>query len=265
MSDETIDLSKLSATELHILRLFAQGHTAKSVAAATERSVGAVNERLREARRKTGIASSRELARLLAAQEIRDEKIDLDQWDESDPEFPPADASKPRPWLAGGTFVMIAIALVGAVLAGTQSTPKTPTQPVPIDPAVVSMASSMSPGEQYRQIRTEPRDAAWAVPAERFLAGEYEKILHSRGVKDNPKVYCAATICEVTLRASITDAQATALTEDFQKWSFADRLSAHGYVGKSAGFGGDKSADKPAFIYFAYWTKAGSDNEKRPR
>lgn len=36
---------------------------------------GAVNERLREARRKTGVGSSRELARLAAAPENRDEKI----------------------------------------------------------------------------------------------------------------------------------------------------------------------------------------------
>lgn len=54
--------------------LLAEGHTAKSAAALLDTSEAAVNERLREARRKTGVGSSRELARLVA-QETRDEKI----------------------------------------------------------------------------------------------------------------------------------------------------------------------------------------------
>ena len=73
--DATIDFGKLNAAERTALSLLAQGHTAKSIANLTDRSVGAVNERLREARRKTGVGSSRELARMLFAQENRDEFI----------------------------------------------------------------------------------------------------------------------------------------------------------------------------------------------
>lgn len=270
MSDETIDLSKLSEAELHILRLFAQGHTAKSVACETERSVGAVNERLREARRKTGVASSRELARILAAQESRDEKIDLDRPGEEGTGIRPAELSRRWRWRAGGTFVMIAIAVAGALAAtlltrsAAPPAPPPASRPVPIDPSVGSLASSMSPGEQYRQVRQETRDEAWAALAERFIATEYEQVLRSRGVKDKAKVYCAATICEVTLRASTSDAQSAALAEDFQKWSFSERFAAHGYIGKSAGFGGAGPANARAFIHFSYWTKA-TGNEKRPR
>ena len=64
----SVDLSALNAAERQVLLLLAQGHTAKSVASQTGVTVHSVNERLREARRKTGAGSSRELARLLAAE-----------------------------------------------------------------------------------------------------------------------------------------------------------------------------------------------------
>ncbi len=60
------DLSRLSDAERRALLLLACGHTAKSAAAELGVSEGAVNERLREARRKTGVGSSRQLARLVA-------------------------------------------------------------------------------------------------------------------------------------------------------------------------------------------------------
>ncbi len=269
MSDETIDLSKLSETELHILRLFAQGHTAKSVATETERTVGAVNERLREARRKTGIASSRELARILAAQENRDEKIDLDQRDEDDPDDTQAIAGTRRLWLAGGIFIMIAITFVGSVLATTmltQSAPSSVTDATPDDPMLGTWASRMSPGDKYRLVRTEQRDAAWADPAERTITAEYKRILQSRGVRDETlRVHCAATLCEVALRAAISNTQAQSLTEDFQTHTFYDKLAAKGYIGQTAGFGGDGPAKAPIYVHFSYWAKRGSENEKRPR
>jgi DNA-binding CsgD family transcriptional regulator len=67
----------LTDRELEILRLLAGGHTVKSIAVQLGRSEASINERLREARRKTGVGSSRELARLIAEQKIWDEKIDL--------------------------------------------------------------------------------------------------------------------------------------------------------------------------------------------
>nr|QQZ51419.1 helix-turn-helix transcriptional regulator [Phenylobacterium glaciei] len=52
--------------EKETLRLLLNGHDAKSIAVALGLSVHTVNERLREARRKLGVSSSREAARLLA-------------------------------------------------------------------------------------------------------------------------------------------------------------------------------------------------------
>lgn len=60
-------LDRLSEKERALLRLLAQGHTAKTIANSQGFSVNVVNERLRSARRKTQASSSRELARLVAA------------------------------------------------------------------------------------------------------------------------------------------------------------------------------------------------------
>lgn len=70
-------LAVLTAKEIEILSLLTAGHTVKSIAARLGRSEASINERLRDARRKTGIGSSRELARLLASQKNWDKKIDL--------------------------------------------------------------------------------------------------------------------------------------------------------------------------------------------
>ena len=63
------DVDALSDRERETLRLLARGHEAKSIASALGVSVHTVNERLRAARRKLGVSSSREAARLLLALE----------------------------------------------------------------------------------------------------------------------------------------------------------------------------------------------------
>jgi TonB family protein len=63
------DVESLSDRERETLSLLGRGHEAKSIAAALGISVHSVNERLRAARRKLGVSSSREAARLLLANE----------------------------------------------------------------------------------------------------------------------------------------------------------------------------------------------------
>lgn len=60
-------IASLSEREREALRLLFAGHNAKSAANALGLSVHTVNEPLREARRKLGVSSSREAARLLCA------------------------------------------------------------------------------------------------------------------------------------------------------------------------------------------------------
>ena len=74
-----VDFSRLNEPERQVLRLLAEGHTAKSIANELGSTPAAVNERLREARRKTGVGSSRELARLLKSQEDRHDEMGVAQ------------------------------------------------------------------------------------------------------------------------------------------------------------------------------------------
>lgn len=67
------DVESLSDRERETLRLLGRGHDAKSIASALGLSVHTVNERLRDVRRKLGVSSSREAARLLLAHEATSE------------------------------------------------------------------------------------------------------------------------------------------------------------------------------------------------
>lgn len=106
----------LSAKELEILHLLAMGHTAKSIAARLGRSEASINERLRDARRKTGIGSSRELARLVAARKNWDRNTGLSMPSSpADGDVPPA---KPgRPTLKGAAIMFTAMAAAAAAIA----------------------------------------------------------------------------------------------------------------------------------------------------
>lgn len=65
----TRGLDALTDRERQTLRLVGRGYDAKSLARELGLSVHTVNERLREARRKLGVSSSREAARMLAGSE----------------------------------------------------------------------------------------------------------------------------------------------------------------------------------------------------
>lgn len=109
-------IAALSVKELEILRLLAMGHTAKSIAARLGRSETSINERLRDARRKTGVGSSRELARIVDAQKIWDENIDL-----STPGSSTDEAVSPsrhrRPMSKGTMIMLVSLAAAAAAIA----------------------------------------------------------------------------------------------------------------------------------------------------
>lgn len=75
----------LTEKEKQTLRLMVRGHDAKSIALALDLSVHTINERLRDARRKLAVSSSREAARLLLEAE--------------------GDAAAPTPQLSGDTII----------------------------------------------------------------------------------------------------------------------------------------------------------------
>lgn len=207
------DPDSLSPTEIEALRLLAEGHTAKSIAALTGRSVSAVNERLRQARRKTGVSSSRELARLMATQGNRDEKIDLGEASALQ-----SGGDYRKPLVIGATLMTV---LILALAAATTLIPSDKASPDPAleranaeiaaDP-VIKMAVSIedSISGQARSVRTEPRDAKWADIAEAQLKAKYEG-LAQQGHVSIGHIHCTTSVCEV--RMTILDRGDTKVNE----------------------------------------------------
>lgn len=115
----------LSEREKETLRLLFRGHDAKSAATTLGLSVHTVNERLREARRKLGVGSSREAARLLAEVEGADPNFSGDKLlgvaaatlpgrDHDASDNPPPKGQTPA-WLFRGMMIMLAIVAVVAI------------------------------------------------------------------------------------------------------------------------------------------------------
>ncbi len=137
-------LAVLTAKEIEILRLLTAGHTVKSIAVRLGRSEASINERLRDARRKTGVGSSRELARLLDSQKNWDRKIDLPA-NASPPDTPAALVPGARHSGSKGVILMLAaipLAAVGLYLAAPglenhQSTPVAAHAAAPRQPPLV--------------------------------------------------------------------------------------------------------------------------------
>ena len=119
--------STLTSREKETLRLLLSGHDAKSIARELGLSIHTVNERLRDARRKLDVSSSREAARLLAEVEQRNPNsfVDMKLRVGSTPverEDRPGGGLR-LAWLGGGVL-MFAFVVAGAALwsasAGTQ-------------------------------------------------------------------------------------------------------------------------------------------------
>jgi DNA-binding CsgD family transcriptional regulator len=115
------DLRKLSPADREVLLLLAEGHTAKSAASRLGVSVNTINERLRSARSKSGVGSSRELARLVReacgdAQESRHKEIGIGQQAEADAWRPPTSILTVRIALTKGALAMT-VAAIGVATA----------------------------------------------------------------------------------------------------------------------------------------------------
>lgn len=171
----------LTEREKETLRLLLKGHDAKSIARQLQLSVHTVNERLRDARRKLGVASSREAARLFA------------EMDDAGPEnlgdkvlgvaATPAPMASVGPgnrqqgamhrlaWLSGGMFVMslviAAFALASAFHGNGASNAQAPETSAPAADA----SASMSQGEARHWLSlldTGEWEASWRATASLF-------------------------------------------------------------------------------------------------
>ncbi|WP_066713323.1 MULTISPECIES: helix-turn-helix domain-containing protein [Sphingomonas] len=239
---DVIDFTVLSAAERDILTLLARGHTAKSIAALTGRSEASVNERLRQARRKTQLGSSRELARRFAAQENRDEKSDLDP--------PAAGGDAPlRLSVRKGVIVMFVSVIASIGIAVSLVSPDT-AQEARLDPALDRLLAPArsEPRGLALQLAGEARDAAWAGAGEAALERHYAGLRRETGVVVD-KAECRRTLCQVigTLPASADHARTNAAMEALQGAAAAPA----GLTLESAAFGSGGR-----FVIF--WRRAGA-------
>ncbi len=139
----------LTEKEKQTLRLMVRGHDAKSIARSLDLSVHTINERLRDARRKLAVSSSREAARLLLEAEgdrpAPSPEISADAAIGGDGDRAPVDQEAApigvgrtyrRPWIiAGVLFMTLALGLLA--LLGSPNVVTTPSQ--------VLAASSQTP------------------------------------------------------------------------------------------------------------------------
>ena len=150
----------LSEREKRILRLLARGHAIKTAAAEEGTSENAAHELLRSARRKLGVASSREAARLLTAAEGGAQKISHTNSGVQ------ADALGQRwSWLSnsGVIAVMLVIFAIGAALmaqlSGSDAEPAAASPP--------------------RVVRTSPAEGAAIPPGPFTLSVRFDQPMMS--------------------------------------------------------------------------------------
>lgn len=139
------ELQTLSGREVEVLRLLLAGHDAKSAARLLDLSVHTVNERLRHARRKLGVSSSREAARLLAQAEGQDPNSFVYNDFVVPTSLPQAhpgqrgsrrDNRSPPAWLVwGGPVMLLTTAMLFFAALSDGDDPIEPAQPSPDLPA----------------------------------------------------------------------------------------------------------------------------------
>jgi DNA-binding CsgD family transcriptional regulator len=189
-------LPPLNAVERQVLTLLARGHTTKSIATTLDLSVYAVNERLRGARRKTGAASSRELARRLATQENWDKQIGVPGNDphSAEPESPGAAMAARRRSMS--FIIMLAIVAVFALsVVGMQiAPPPAATRKQAASVPASGVSRSTAPLSPYRaRFNAETRNSDWAAPAELRALSLFTLVDGVHSIE----VHCAATLCRV--------------------------------------------------------------------
>lgn len=259
---DRIDLARLNEAERSALDLLAEGHTVKSIAVSTGQSVGAINERLREARRKTGIGSSRELARLFRAQKNRDEKIGVAGAAGAGASKGPEAASARRggrPW-KGPMLMGAIIAGVAAAALLLQGTPERApgAGAAASDPLLGGLVAGTSdhPSRLHGLLRAEERDARWAPAIETALKQRYARIPGIGGA-EGLRVICATTLCEVAgpLDEGPTPDATNATMQILQGEALRDDVAKLGLDSGSMGFGSDKGLPGTG-VFVAYWKRA---------
>ncbi|MBW6528513.1 DUF4019 domain-containing protein [Sphingomonas sp. RHCKR7] len=170
----------LSEREKEVLRLLLVGHDAKSIARTLDLSVHTVNDRLREARRKLGVSSSREAARRLADMDgTRPNFVVHKEFGHAEaPSYPERTdhPAVPRPtqhrlaWFTGGMLMMslvIAVVALSTLVGGPNSAQAPASSAQSVSPPAETEASSAA-RRWVEMLDAGQWDASWQAAAEVF-------------------------------------------------------------------------------------------------
>jgi len=147
----------LTEKEKETLRLILHGHDAKSMACQLDLSVHTINERLRGARRKLEVTSSKEAARLLLEEEgdppnFLGHKVLGEAGNGADaPDEEAAKARIPLAWIIGGSLVMSM--LIAAIALAALSPPAEPAA-ASLHPASAEPATAPAETDVIRAARS---------------------------------------------------------------------------------------------------------------
>lgn len=147
----TAGIHTLTEKEKETLRLLVSGYDAKSMARHLGLSVHTINERLRDARRKMAVSSSREAARQLREIEHRTPQILADKalgeaaaLPDVEDQTTPAEAPRmvrPLGWLVGGLLMSLSLALFAfSSMTGTADMPAAAPSTAPAESPAVAAA-----------------------------------------------------------------------------------------------------------------------------
>lgn len=258
--DRTDALRRLNETEREFLRLLGCGHTAKSIAAAEGVTVAAVNERFRSARRKTGLGSSREIARLILAQENRDEFIDLAEAPAPVSDLPRPGARRRASSQRWRLPMAAAVLLAAALLA--QQTAEPPERPLPPDAAAAFAQSAQSPDLNTLRmfVTAGPVDPNWSPEMEAALSRAYRQ---ATGSAADFEITCSRDLCEVigVTRSGLSGTEISHLLSAVQAPEIEALLGAADLENVVLSFstGGNPITDQgsASLVIVSYWRRGG--------
>jgi len=259
-------LDRLNPAERELLILLGRGHTAKSIATLKGLSVAAVNERFRSARRKTGVASSREIARLLVTQENRDDLIGLVKPTASPPDLPRPDAPRhasPQRWrLTMAAAVLIAAAILAQQTSVAPTVPPAPSRP--ISSAAQALFVPRSPEPDISALHTEVMGGGvapkWSAATETALRRIYGQAIAPDALASF-EVTCSASLCEAlgVGRPGLVSDAVTVFTDAVQGPDVnqaAGALGLHSVMNSFIVTRDDAANAKPSTLVFAaYWRR----------
>ncbi|GEM70620.1 hypothetical protein SAQ01S_03860 [Sphingomonas aquatilis NBRC 16722] len=241
--------ASLTEAERQILALLAAGHTAKTAAATLGLSVHGVNERLREARRKTGAGSSRDLARALAAQENCNQTIGVVPAAAVPPEAVPDLPQRAAGTVRKGVRPMVlglGIAAAAVLLGGIGWQQERGQAADPLLGSLV-VHKPHDAAALHARVRREARDAGWAAPAEMRLMNRFGRI---DGV-NSLRVLCGTDLREVAGRIAPGGTTNAALLE-VQQVAFSG-VRTLGFTDESSfSVGGQDTGQGAAFVAYLY-------------